>query len=104
MKVGTEILVTAQQYVECTNTDFCTLDTELSKVVFTQEKMEDDYEAVIDGCLMKLPVKYLDIVNYGEPHTKWSEFTIRVRYMRYHTNSLHAKEIKEVLEFLKMEE
>ena len=94
LSVGVELLMATQHYSECTNTHFCSLDKQLAETVLSKDKMQEDHETVVDRCLMKLPVKYLDIASYGDAHTKWSEFTSRARYVRYHSESL-SKEEKE---------
>jgi len=60
---------------------------EVAKIVMSKENVEKHFELVIE-CLMKLPWNYLDrsIVGYGEAHSEKSEFTIRVKYIKYNGN------------------
>ena len=96
-KTGVELLNVTQLYPECTNTQLCTLDQQLSKAVLSKGRILNDYETFVDGCLMKLPAQYLDSAEYGESGTKWSELSIRLRYIRYHSDSLSSKEMREVV-------
>ena len=92
LTVGTQLLMATQHYPECTNTNFCALDRRVAEVVLSKENMQEDYETVVERCLMSLPAMYLDIAKYGDVHTKWSEFATRTRYVRYHSESLKKKE------------
>ena len=97
LTVGAELLLATQHYPECTNTNYCALDKQLAEIVLKKEIMQKDYDTVVDRCLMKLPAQYLDIANYGDAHTKWSELTMRARYVRYHSESLNQKDKEELL-------
>ena len=46
---------------------------------------------------MKLPAQYLDHAEYGDPHTQFSEFSVRVRYVREHDNELNKSDKEEIL-------
>ena len=92
LRVGVELLMATQQYPECSNINFCALDEKLGEIVLSKERMQEDHDIVVDGCLMRLPPRFLDIAHFGESHTKWSEFTVRARYVRYHSDSLSQKE------------
>lgn len=97
LSMGAQLLVATQRYPECTNASFCAVDRQLAEIVLSKEQMKEDYKTVVDSCLMKLPAKYLDTAKYGDAHTKWSEFTTRARYLRYHSESLSKKEKDEIL-------
>lgn len=97
LRVGGQVLTNLQQYPECISADYCMLDERLTKVVLQRAINDQDYEIIVDGCLMKLPPKYLDMAKYGDSHTKWSEFTVRTRYIRYHSKTLSQKEKAEIL-------
>lgn len=73
------------------------MDKALGKAVLTAKNIQDHYETVVDDCLMKLPPKYLDIAEYGMPHTKFSEFSIRTRYVREHEEALTDEEKETIL-------
>lgn len=92
VRIGAKLLINMQQYPECTSASFCTLDQQLVKVILSKERMRSDYEIVVDGCLMKLPAKYLDVAQFEKAHTKLNEFTLRSRYVRYHSGSLNQRE------------
>ena len=97
LRVGVELLMATQKYPECSNTDFCTLDEQLAEIVLSKERMEEHYDTVVDGCLMRLPPKFLDIAKYGESHTNCSEFTVRTRYVGYNSRSLTPKEKEAIM-------
>ena len=96
VKAGVELLKAVQHYPEYTNTQLSMFDKQLSEVVFSKERIHDDYETVVDDCLLKLPARYLDCAKYGKPGTKWSEMSVRARYTRYHLDSLSLKEMEEI--------
>ena len=97
LRVGVELLMATQQYPECSNPNFCPLDKQLAEIVLSKERMQEHPDAVVDGCLMRLPPKYIEIAHFGEAHTKLSEFAIRVRYVRYHSESLSKKEKEDIM-------
>ena len=92
LSVGVELLKTCMHYKECCNTYTWALDKKLAKIIFTKENLFEHFREVVLDCLMKLPPKYLDEVEYGEPHTKCSEFCLRAKYMRWHSKELTKKE------------
>lgn len=94
---GVQLLKDTQCYPECSSFNACELDKALGKAVLTAKNIQEHYETVVDGCLMKLPPKYLDITEYGMPHTKFSEFSIRTRYVREHEEALTDEEKKTIL-------
>lgn len=94
--LGTQLLMETQLYPECTNDKICELDKALARIVFTIKNIMENYEAVVKGCLMKLPAKYLEMTEYGEPHTMFSEFALRTLYVKEHDESLSRDE-KQVL-------
>ena len=97
LRVGVELLMATQQYPECSNTDFCTLNKQLGEIVLSKERMQKHYDTVVDRCLMRLPSTFLDIAHFGEPHTKFSELTARMRYVRYYSESLSQKEKEDIV-------
>ena len=97
LRVGVELLMATQQYPECSNTIFCSLDEKLAEIVLSKERIQEHYDTVANGCLMRLPPRFLDIAHFGESHTKWSEFAIRARYVRYHSGSLSQKEKEDIV-------
>ena len=97
LRIGVEQLMATQQYPECSNANFCALEDELAEIVLSKERIQEHNDTVVDGCLMRLPPKFLDIAHFGEAHTKWSEFAIRARYVRYHSQSLSQKEKEDIM-------
>ena len=91
VRVGVELLKMCTCYEEC-NTNVCTLNKELAKIIFTRENMVEHFREVVDDCLMTLPPEYLDQVEFGEPHTKCSEFCLRAKYLRWHSKEMSVEE------------
>ena len=94
--VGKELLKETQLYPECCNHNTVELDKALTKVVLTRKNICENFETVVGDCLMKLPKHFLDMAEYGEPHTPFSEFNIRVQYLKEHDDTL-TKEEKEMV-------
>ena len=82
-------------YPECCTEHGCGLDMALSQIVLTADNVRNNYETVIDDCLMMLPPRYLDVVGYGSPHTKLSDFHIRIDYLKRHADL--TNEMKEMI-------
>lgn len=97
VKNGIQLLMCAQNYPECCSAEFCELDMLLAEQVFTKKNLDENHETVVDGCLMKLPPKYLNAVEYGELHGRHSRINMCARYVRYNSQSLNQKEKEEAL-------
>ena len=89
-RVGAELMVATQDYPECRNVNICELDRDIARVVFTTKNLCDHYEEVVENCLMTLPPEYLDMVDFGEPHTRCSEFNIRLQYVKHKGENMSA--------------
>ena len=96
LTVGIQLLKETQSYQECCSESTCEMEIALAKVVLTRANICNRFESVVDGCLMKLPQKFLDIAEYGEPHTSYSEFSIRTRFVRF-TDELGRNEKEEIM-------
>lgn len=96
VSVGVELLKETQRYPECLSPNTCELDKKLAEVVLTAKNISENYDVVVSDFLMKLPAKYLDDAEYGDSHTHFSEFNIRVRYVKEHGDELSKSE-KEAL-------
>ena len=94
---GVELLKMCTCYEDCCNTNMCPLNKRLAKIILTRENMAEHFREVVDDCLMKLPPEYLDQVEYGEPHTKCSEFCLRAKYVRWHLNEISTEERQKLL-------
>ena len=97
VKIGAELLKSTLHYPECRCPKTCELDKELAEVVLTATNICENYDVVVSDCLMKLPAQYLDHAEYGDPHTKFSEFSVRVRYIREHDSELSKSDKEEIL-------
>ena len=97
LNAGKELLKETQLYPECCNPNTVELDKALAKVVLTRKNISENFETLVGDLLMQLPIKYLDMVEYGEPHTHFSEFNIRARYVKEHNNELSQGEKEMVM-------
>ena len=105
---GTMTLKDAQHYPECQSQNACGFDKALAKVVLTSKNICEHSE-VVSECLLNLPPEFLDLAEFGEPHTKWSEFNVRVQYLKEHCEVLQQEEKDTImrkckLTFLRSEE
>ena len=96
--IGTQLLKETQQYPECCSQNTVELDKALAEVVLTTENITEHFDTVVDKCLMELPAKYLGMAEYGEPHTQFSEFSVRAQYLMVHGDSLSKKEKEMIME------
>ena len=96
IETGVELLKACTRYKECCGSNPLSLDKRLAAIVLTKDNIHEHYKDVVDNCLMVLPPEYLMVAEYGEPHTRWSEFCLRTRYVRFHSKEL-SKEEKEAL-------
>lgn len=90
--LGVELLKMCTRYEECCKANTCPLNKELAKILFTKENILEHFREVAIDCLMALPAEYLDEVEYGEPHTKCSEFFLRAKYVRCHSKEMSTEE------------
>ena len=88
VSVGVEMLKETQLYAECRNPNTVELDKALAKVVLTPKNISEHFENVVNNCLMMLPMEYLDMAEYGEAHTQFSEFSVRAQYVKEHGSAL----------------
>ena len=96
LRVGVKLLKESVVYPECCIEHGCGLDMALSQIVLTADNVRNNYETVVNDCLMMLPPRYLDVVGYGSPHTKLSDFHIRIGYVIRNANFL-TNEMKEMI-------
>ena len=96
IETGVELLKACTQYKECCGSNPLSLDKRLAAIVLTKDNMHAHYKDVVDNCLMVLPPEYLMVSEYGEPHTRWSEFCLKTKYVRLHSKELSMEE-KEAL-------
>ena len=105
---GATTLKDTQRYPECQSQNACDLNQALAKVVLTAKNICEHSE-VVSECLLNLPPEFLDLAEFGEPHTKWSEFNMRVEYLKEHCEVLQQEEKDTImrkckLTFLRSEE
>ena len=92
VRLGTQLLKETQLYPECCSPNTVELDRALAKVVLTAKNISENFDVVVDNCLTQLPTKYLDMAEYGEPHTQFSEFHVRAQYLKVCGDALSKKE------------
>ena len=88
VEIGVELLKACVGYKEMSDTNQLTLDKKLAAIVLTKDNMQEHFKEVVDECLMVLPPEYLTFAEFGEPHTRLSEFCLRTRYVRSHSKEL----------------
>ena len=81
VETGVELLKCVQDYPECLDKH---IDEMIASIMFTKKNIIEHYDDVVSDCLMRLPKKYLDFVEYQEGHCRTSEFGMRVMYVREH--------------------
>ena len=84
LETGVELLKACTRYSECCGSSTFSLNKQLAAIVLTKENMQGHYKEIVDECLMVLPPDYLLLAEFGEPHTRCSEFCLRTKYLRYH--------------------
>lgn len=97
---GAALLTACAGYAECCNSLWCTLDRSLAAAVLTRENMCEHADVVVRECLLGLPPAYLDLAQYGPPHSAHSEFRTRLEYVRcnqFQTGADKAKVLKGAL-------
>ena len=88
VNTGVERLKATQLYAECRNPNTVELDKALAAVVLTPKNINEHFESVVHNCLMMLPMEYLDMAEYGEAHTQFSEFSVRLQFVKEHGDAL----------------
>ena len=94
---GIALLKACTRYSEHCGEEKTALDQKLAKIVLTKQNITEHYPEVVDDCLMALPHKYLDCVEYGALHTRCSEFTLRLMYVRRHKKDLGQEEKQAII-------
>lgn len=92
VEMGVELLKGCIKYEECCGPNQSSLDKKLAVIVLSKDNMHDHYKEVVDDCLMTLPPEYLNAVEYGEPHTKYCEFYLKMQYIRVHSKEMSSDE------------
>ena len=92
VETGVELLMMCSLCPECCGTSQSSLNQKLASVVLTKDNMVEHYKEVVDECLMMLPAEYLSMADFGAPHTRWSEFSLRVKYVQVHSKQMTQEE------------
>ena len=75
----------------------------LFRSVMTKNNFETHFET-LSCSLMNMPSCYLDMVEYGDPHSARSEFSMRARYVKYNGSRLDVEEKRKVMRRCKVNE
>ena len=94
---GIALLKACTRYSEHCGEEKTALDQKLATIVLTMQNITEHYPEVVDDCLMALPHKYLDYVEYGAPHTRCSEFSLRLVYVKFHKKDLAQEEKQAII-------
>jgi len=78
-ETGLIILKKCMMYDECSD-----VRNEIARLVLTLRNMSNNYELVVDDCLMSLPPEMLEFVEYGRKHGRFSVFALRYMYVCRH--------------------
>ena len=97
VRVAAKHLKACAKYDECCSGECWHLNVTLAKMVLTKKNIKEHGDIVVDGCLMDLPPKYLDMAEYGEPHTEAGEFCIRCRYVERHKKDMDVETMRKVM-------
>ena len=92
VKNGAELLIQMQDYPECFDRTICKLEQSLVSIVLTSKNICENYDAVVNRCLMALPPRYLDVAQFGAQHTQSSEFHVRAQYVKAHMEGMDTEE------------
>ena len=90
LETAIELLKACTRYVQCSSSTYCELNRDLASVVFSRENLHSHYKEVVDGCLMDLSIEYFEMVEYGEPQTMFSEYSLKMKYLS--KNSRHLSD------------
>ena len=97
VKNGAQLLVQMQDYPECCGEAICKLEQSLVDVVLTSKNICENNDVVVDKCLMRLPPRYLDMAQFGPPHTQFSEFQVRAHYVKTHKEEMDMEEKQDIM-------
>lgn len=97
VRVAAKHLKACAKYDECCSGECWHLNVTLAKMVLTKKNIKEHGDIVVDGCLMDLPPKYLDMAEYGEPHTDSGEVFIRCCYAELHKKDMDVETMRKVM-------
>ena len=78
------LLECANVHDECHCEGSCEIDLALARVLLTKDNLYSHPDVIIDGCLMNLPPKYLEEVEYDESSEEFNSVRIQLRYAACH--------------------
>ena len=102
---GCETLIDCVSLIdECHREGLNSASELLADMILCRDNVVKHPEIVVDKCLLLLPPRFLDIVEYGPPHTESSGFNIRMRYIKAHDSELSKEEKLAILGNCKVKE
>jgi len=105
VSAGCQILLEcARVYEETRHEGMTSANGVLAKTVLCRDNLVSHPELVIDKCLMLLPYAYLDVAEYGDPHSELSDFNVRMRYIEEHDSALSIEDKRHILSHVKLGE
>ena len=77
---GVQMLCACMEYQECSVGD-TSASTQLAQIVLNFQKRTDEDCAAIERGLVKLPASFVEQTKFGNAHSKFSEFAVRMAYI-----------------------
>ena len=94
VQTGTALLLQCVECPACHGSS--SVGQAVARCMLTRQNLEADRDDVV-RCLVQLPPEYLDVAEYGAPHTECSEFSVRVAYLRHNSAKLSPDVQRRVL-------
>jgi len=91
------VKVGAVMLIKCAKEKTGRVDSELVRSVLTLENMKEYKVLLVDKCLMELPEEYLDIVQFSGQHDELSEFSMRLKYVKFHEKVLSNEKKRAIM-------
>ena len=91
------VKVGAVMLIKCAKEKESRADAELVNTVLTLENMKRFKAVLVDKCLMDLPEEYMDMVQFSEGHDDLSEFSVRLKYVKFHDKVLSEEKKRAIM-------
>lgn len=92
VEIEVQVLKQCIAYGKDCDQAYDTLIATLAERVLSRDNITNNFDLVVDHCLMELPPSFLDKAHYGDVWTKYSEFELRKLYIERHSNELSAED------------
>ena len=87
----------AVMLVKCAKEKESRVDAGFVRTVLALEKMKIFKEVLVDKCLLNLPEEYLDVVEFSKSHDDLSEFSVRLKYVKFHDKVLSEEKKRAIM-------